>query len=110
MASTTALTEADDGKTIDVASGATVRITLAGNPTTGYQWKVLTVSEALGEPSTDFIPPESLGPGVGGHFVFTWTIDAALAKGGHAIELGYLRHFEKNKPPLRTFRVTLRKP
>jgi predicted secreted protein len=32
------LVEADDGRTVDVRQGETVRVTLQENATTGYRW------------------------------------------------------------------------
>jgi predicted secreted protein len=48
------LTEADAGKSVDLAPGDTLEIALAGNPTTGYNWEVESVDSAIlrqvGEP------------------------------------------------------------
>jgi len=103
------LSEANNGETVTVVPGTRLRLTLAGNPTTGYLWRVTHVPVGLGTGQARFVPPASLGPGVGGHFVFEWTIGASLPTGDHTVELGYLRHFEKGKPPLKTFRLVIRR-
>ena len=61
------LTEADSGRTIEVAPAVTVRLRLPENPTTGYRW-VLTMQPAgCLEPATDsFERPAAAMPGAGG--------------------------------------------
>lgn len=61
------LTEADSGRTIEVAQAAAVRLRLPENPTTGYRW-VLTMRPAacLELGSDSFERPAAAMPGAGG--------------------------------------------
>lgn len=61
------LTQADAGRTVEVAPAASVRLRLPENPTTGYRW-VLTMRPAgcLELASDTFERPSAAMPGEGG--------------------------------------------
>lgn len=61
------LTQADAGRTVEVAPGASVRLRLPENPTTGYRW-VLTMQPAgcLELASDRFERASAAMPGAGG--------------------------------------------
>ncbi|HVY49752.1 MAG TPA: protease inhibitor I42 family protein [Minicystis sp.] len=103
--------EADDGKTVDVAKGDTVELTLPANPSTGYDWQVDQVDKTLGEPTR--ARGEGHGPagavGAPTTVTFTWSLKSPLdLAGDHAVVLAYRRPWEKDEPPERTFKLTLR--
>lgn len=73
---TVLLTEADDGKEIQVTDGTYIDLTLPDNPTTGYEWQIqdapgnTQVVVQHGEP--DYVPgdPSGLTTGSGGRITY----------------------------------------
>ena len=104
----TTITEANNGQTITLAKGATLAVTLASNPTTGFQWTVDPIEPSklkqTGEPSYVSDCPDGR-PGCGGHQTFTFT---ATAAGRATLRLIYHRSFEPGKPPADAFEVTVK--
>jgi len=102
------LTEADNGRTVAVPLGARIHILLSGNPTTGYRWQSTAVrgrSVRLdGEP--DYRPdPQRQGMvGGGGTFVFSLR---AVRPGRSDLALAYVRPWQTQQKPERTYRVTV---
>jgi len=102
------LTDADNKKTVAVAAGTAFDIALKGNATTGFQWQVGKIEgEAIRQNGkVDYVPdkhPERM-VGFGGTFIFHFTLTkAAKAK----IRLVYVRPWEKDKPPVQTFEITI---
>jgi predicted secreted protein len=102
------LTEADNGRQVQLARDGQLIIALASNPSTGYGWTLLGEAPAFirldGEPR--FLPAGSTLPlpGAPGTQVFTFV---AAAEGSGKLGLGYLRPFE-SLPPLRTFTVDVK--
>jgi len=102
------LTEKDNGGTIHVVPGATVRINLKANRTTGYSWALTgkpdeKVLKSDGNEYKVNDHPEGM-VGVGG--VDAWTF-SALAPGKAEIVLGYARPWEKDKEPAQAFKLTV---
>jgi predicted secreted protein len=99
----------DDGSTITLAVGDTIKVVLEGNPTTGYGWTAaLTPADSgiiqqVGEPTyvPDSVPSGIVG--AGGTYTFTFK---ALAVGQVSLKLAYARPWE-SVPPLQTFAVTV---
>jgi len=104
------LTANDDGKTISVPLGKSVKISLEGNPTTGYLWKTDKITgEALrqvGEPAYVQKKPPGGRQTVGGGGTFAFTF-LAVKPGKATVRLAYARPWEKNKPPIRSFTATV---
>lgn len=102
------LTAADNGKTAATEVGKTVVISLEGNITTGYRWQTAELSgkavEPIGKPSYVTRPHQPGMVGVGGTFVFKFK---AARPGKAAVKLVYVRPWEKDKPPERTFAATI---
>lgn len=96
------LTEAQNGKSVVVAKGASIVVSLESNPSTGYVWQVgkndNTVLKLIGAPA--FEPGVNQMPGAPGHQLFKFE---AVATGSDAIELGYVRPWEKDIAPARKF-------
>ena len=70
------LTEADQGKTIDVDQGTEVLIRLEENPTTGYRWAFDQNDRAAPPPQdSGFASAPDAAVGAGGARVFTFTAE-----------------------------------
>ena len=106
-----AVTESDNGKTITVAKDAKLAITLPGNPTTGYSWKVTgregDAITPVGHPQYQQSPAAAGMVGTGGQFVFQF---AAVKPGTTKLTLAYARPWEKDTPPAKTFTLTVDVP
>ncbi len=99
------ITEAENGQTITVAKGGTLTVTLASNPTTGFQWTVdqpdPSKLKQVGEPAYTSDCPDGRS-GCGGHQTFAFT---ATGSGQTVLRLIYHRTFEQGKPPAQSFEV-----
>ena len=101
------LTEADNGKKIEVHPGDIIRITLESNITTGYSWENADKvdKEILALDSNDYVSdpnPEELD-GVGGNTVIVYR---ALKPGKAIIDLVYLQSWEASESDTK-FSVTV---
>jgi len=103
------LDETDDGATVKVKVNDWFKVSLKGNPTTGYTWAAIIAEEdaailrQVGEP---VYVSDSAGDtivGVGGTYTFTFE---ALAAGEAVLKLEYARPWE-SEPPLQTFTATV---
>ncbi len=100
------ITEADNGKTIEVTVGQSFSIQLASNPSTGYQWIVRSVDRTLGQPKESFKSSDG-AVGSGGKQRFRWSTKSPLnLEGRHTIELAYQRSWE-TADSAKTFSVTV---
>ncbi len=106
-----ALTEKDDAQTVVVKTGEKIEIKLDSNPSTGYGWRVASVSaKSVKQDGTVTYVSTPLPPGSppmvgrGGSSLIRFD---ALSPGKVTVKLEYLRPWEKNTPPARTFTVTL---
>ena len=101
------LTEMDNGKTIELSTGQTLKITLTSNPSTGYSWEKVsgeeTVIKPIGEPAFVSDPNPSGAVGVGGKTTFT--LEAAGMSDETTLKLVYHRPWEKDTLPIQTFEV-----
>jgi len=93
--------EAENGKTVEINAGDTLKISLSGNPTTGYNWYVSSVDAQVlaqvGDPSFD---ASSSAIGAGG--IITLTFQAPIA-GQTSLQLQYKRAWETGVSPLQTY-------
>ena len=67
------LTQSDDGKTLHLALGTSLRVSLAENPTTGYRWTIDPIEPpviALLRDQYTIAPAVGLGGGGTRHFLF----------------------------------------
>lgn len=99
---------ADSGKTIQIAQGGTLEIALAGNPTTGYLWRLISGNDAVLKPAGDPAYRQDAAAagmvGVGGTFTFHFQ---AVGAGSARLAFGYLRPWERDAAPVETFAVTI---
>jgi inhibitor of cysteine peptidase len=103
------ITDADNGKTIDVLRFRTINLSLASNPTTGYSWKLISPIDrrVLRLYYSKYIPipvPAKL-VGSGGHEEWKFR---AMAPGTAVVKTIYIRSWEGQTPPVKTFTVTIR--
>lgn len=101
----TSLSVEHNGQAVSIRRGEAFTVTLAGNPTTGYQWTTLPVEGV--EVSHEYhssAPPGSKICGAGGAYVFTVKTNGESKS--FVLEAHYKRSWEKN-PPAETFTVTV---
>jgi len=94
-----------EGK-VNLARGDTLEVRLPSNRTTGFSWQVAKIEKdrlkSQGKPVYE-VPKKPL-PGAGGVEVFRFTAEAV---GKTELELIYKRPFEKDKPPAKTYKLTV---
>lgn len=99
------INEQDNGSTVTLQIGQQLEVSLAANPTTGYEWEVASVDSAVikqaGEPK---YVPEGDALGSGGKTTFRFD---AIKPGQTLLQMIYRRPFEKDTPPVQTFEVTV---
>ena len=100
-----ALTAEDAGKTIELKKGKSIQVSLEGNPTTGYNWYMVTqepaVLEQAGQPSYKADSDKLGSPGI-----ITLKFKA-VASGKAALQLVYKRSWETGVAALKTYEVNL---
>jgi inhibitor of cysteine peptidase len=99
------LDEGDAGKTIQLSTGDHLEVTLAGNPTTGYTWEVVSGQELLEQiDDVEFLAASQQMVGSGGKMRFEFK---AVSAGEGELELIYQRPFERDVEPEQTFSVQI---
>lgn len=109
--STTELSEKDDKKTVSVAVGGKVEIQLPSNISTGYTWRVESVSSTAvkQDGAVTYVSPKGSqnGPPVVGRGGYSLIKFDVVAPGQVTIKLEYARPWDKTNPPAKTFTITL---
>ena len=99
------LTEKDCGQTVKMLVGSIFEVVLEGNPTTGYVWSVASVDAKILQPVGEAaFKPDTMARGSGGMVMMRFK---AVGRGKTSLKLIYHRPFEKNKPPVKTFELTI---
>lgn len=98
------VTEKDADTTVRVSPGQTLDVVLDANPSTGYTWSVVSAPEFLmlrGEPG---FSSESASGVVGapGRQTLMFSVSAT---GEGSLDLSYVRPWETDTPPARTFHI-----
>ena len=97
------LSEPNNGSNFTIFLGEELTIRLPGNPTTGYQWEVLTndftVLKQKGEP---VFVSDSNRIGAGGQITFLFV---SCRIGSTRLKLAYHRPWEKETPPIQVFEI-----
>jgi inhibitor of cysteine peptidase len=107
---TLTITERNSGDTVNVALGTIVILNLETIPGTGYAWHVdpakPTHLRAIGKPVflSKKIDTTKTAMGAAAHHVFRYR---AAKEGTEVLAMSYRRAWEKNKPPLKTFSITI---
>ncbi len=92
--------ETDNGKTIAVEEGKTVRVYLASSPSTGFDWTISSVDRSIGWPTATFMPASN-------RTRFEWATASAIGSlvGLHSVTFSYMK--AGSTKVLKTFSVTL---
>jgi inhibitor of cysteine peptidase len=98
------LTEMDNGRTVDLRVGESVRLTLPENATTGYRWTVDHFDREVIDPAGS--EPHYAGGAVGSAGQITFDFKAKKAGSGE-VALKYWRHFEGEGSVVKRFRFRL---
>jgi inhibitor of cysteine peptidase len=93
-----------NGKSLELKRGDTLVVRLDANPTTGYDWAIVGKPKCLRLVGRSFVAPPPGLVGAGGKDVFRFS----AKKGRGKLQLVYRRSWEKGKPPLRSFALTIR--
>lgn len=90
----------DTASTIKAAVGDEFVITLEGNATTGYEWRLATPIDntLINLVKSEYIPDNTGLVGSGGRSI--WTFKAVKA-GNARISFEYIRSWEKDVPPVK---------
>jgi inhibitor of cysteine peptidase len=95
----------DAGKTIQLSTGDKLEVYLEGNPSTGYIWEVLSGQELLQQSSDmEFTAASQQLVGSSGEMRFEFE---AIAAGEAALQMVYLRPFERDIDPLQSYSVNI---
>ncbi len=109
VGNTVRVTVADNGRTVTLAGGDTLVVSLASTPGTGFGWKVAQVDDKvlreMGAP--EFIHGPHPMPGAPATQVFRFV---ATGAGSTGLELDYARPWERGVPPARTFHLGVTVP
>ena len=105
-ASRIVLTEKDNGRQLRLTYGDTLTVELKSNPSTGYRWQTADAGEngVLKAEKDEFIAPDTTRCGAPGLQRLSFT---PAAPGETTLHLVYVRPWQKNAPPARSFRVTV---
>ena len=98
------LTEADNGRTVDLRVGETVDVTLPENATTGYRWAVDRLDPGIVEANESKARYPSDRTGSAGEATFSFKASEA---GSGDVSLKYWRHFEGDSSITQRFRIRL---
>jgi predicted secreted protein len=98
------LKESDSGKTVEIEVGDDLEVVLPANPTTGYVWEVSSLdSTVVSLINSEFVANDN-AIGSGGVDLIKFH---AVGKGTSAVRMIFHRPFEVNKPPIKTFLMTV---
>lgn len=100
-----ALTSADNGKTINLQVGAAATLHLPENPSTGYRWAIDATDANVAEIKEEAYDPTSKAVGGGGEA--QWLMEAK-APGATTIKLKRWRQWEGESSVVERFELTLR--
>jgi inhibitor of cysteine peptidase len=99
------VTEQDNGKTVTIARGGSLEITLGGNPTTGYLWVLEEGDDSILKSQGDYIfKSDSTLVGSGGKFTYAFK---AAEHGQATLTLVYRRPWEQRAPSDKSFSITV---
>jgi inhibitor of cysteine peptidase len=102
------VTEKGNGSQFELNKGDLLTLRLESNPSTGYSWQIAgndeKLMELMGEPTSE-TPERKLIVGGIEYRIFRFK---ALTRGTNVLELQYKRIWEKEKEPLKTFRITVK--
>jgi len=101
---TVTLTDQDNGKDVDLTTGATLIVKLKSNPSTGYAWTVSGDPSPLRLEKTTYVKNSKSSKAVGAPG--TQVLRFGVSSSGMAtLTVVYRRSWEYNVPPAKTFSV-----
>ena len=104
-ASVVFISQDDNGREFALDRGDALEISLPATSGTGYTWQAEPIAGGLakqvGEPAFTL---DSAMPGASGHQIFHFAIDAS---GTGALEVRYVRPWEKGSKPAKVFKIML---
>ena len=99
------------GKEVQIAAGDSLTVTLDSNPTTGFEWELVEISDqtVLELVESKYEPGEKAKqeppvPGAGGQEIWSFK---ALKKGETTLSMGYSRPWEGGEKAAETFVLTV---
>jgi inhibitor of cysteine peptidase len=99
------ISQDENGREFTLDRGDALEISLPATSGTGYTWQAQPVAgelvKAVGEPAYKL---DSAMPGASGHQIFHFSVQAS---GAAALEMRYLRPWEKDTPPAKVFKIML---
>ena len=99
------ISQEDNGREFSLDRGDALEISLPATSGTGYVWQARPIAggfaKQVGEPA--FMLDNAM-PGASGHQIFHFGIDAT---GTGALEMLYLRPWEKGSKPAKVFKIML---
>jgi inhibitor of cysteine peptidase len=98
------LTEADDGRTVDLRVGETVEVTLSQNASAGYRWAIERLDPGIVEANESKSSHPQGQVGSAGRETFTFK---ATRPGSGEVLLKYWRHFEGDSSITQRFRMRM---
>jgi inhibitor of cysteine peptidase len=98
------LTEADNGRTVDLRVGETVSVTLPENATTGYRWAIDRLDPGIVEANEAKPHYPSGAVGSGGVVTFAFK---STGPGSGEVSLKHWRHFEGDASITKRFRIRM---
>jgi inhibitor of cysteine peptidase len=105
-----AVDESMNGKTVAASVGDLVRVSLEGNPTTGYAWKLVSYSKGLPVTKSDYVPDQPITIGSGGTYTFELQVTPLAAGGTHTATFAYYRAWEGVQAAVKTFSISIAVP
>ena len=94
--------DSDNDTEIQLADGERFEVRLPENASTGYQWSVARLSDAVELVDDDFVAPGTMVPGAQGEHRFTFV---ARGSGGGRVVLELRRSWEQQAEPEQRFEV-----
>ena len=101
--------ETMNGVTMEVYEGTDVIVELPSNPSTGYDWRLVRTDRTFGGPvSTEYVVDDPEAIGSSGMTRMTWKTQGYLSMlGEHTVMLEYVRPWEEDVEPEKTFTFTV---
>jgi predicted secreted protein len=102
------VTQADNGKSLNLPQRAILTVTLPSNGTTGYQWQAVAVPPNLKLAASDYAaPPSARGPAVAGEGGSQSFLFHTVASGSGTLQLVYRPAWNPKAQPDETFRLNV---
>lgn len=101
------VSDIDNGKSVTLMPGAKLEVSLAATSGTGYAWQIAGNNPGVLQPLGlgNFELPNAAAPGATGAQVFHFQ---AASAGTAKLAMAYLRPWEKDIAPARTWSITVR--